>query len=234
MKTNRNLSRLEGKKNKIKVILNWTGVRLALQDLRYLLLPLRKNNDLSGRFRIKYGMTFFNNAASGFTLIELLVVVLIIGILAAVALPQYQKAVEKARPAEIVANVNALTKSAELYLLSGRTDAIYHDDAEVPLTGCVFEEGDDHLDCYTNTARYSFWCSDGTGCGIETNHADGCIVNGAVDPSKCNWTHDWSISRHWDDGQMTVNQCWTQDTDTGRAICKSLEAQGFEYQDGEL
>ena len=70
----------------------------------------------------------------GFTLIELLVVVLIIGILSAVALPQYQKAVNRSKAAEAWTLGKAFLDASNIYLLEtgATTDKLEDLSLEIP------------------------------------------------------------------------------------------------------
>ena len=152
---NRNLKLLDIK----KVILNWAGVRLALQNLPRMSWTLRNNNDKSGRFRIKFGMTFcYNNR--GFTLIELLVVVLIIGILAAIAVPQYQKVVGKSKAVGLLMATDKLVEAQRLYFLENNEYASSLDDLDIkiPQYNCVRgDSGGPLITCSPYGIIYFHW-----------------------------------------------------------------------------
>jgi type IV pilus assembly protein PilA len=60
-----------------------------------------------------------NHAQQGFTLIELMIVVAIIGILAAIAIPQYQDYIARSQVTRVVGEVSALKTSAEEQLMRG-------------------------------------------------------------------------------------------------------------------
>lgn len=132
------------------------------------------------------GMTaLFNNGLTprGFTLIELLVVVLIIGILAAVALPQYQKAVEKTRAAVALTVLNTLQKAVDVYALEhGFSDddilttflgesSLRDDNVNVELDIDLFSpqncnlDADSHGFCYSKDFIYYAYCN-GSWCHL--------------------------------------------------------------------
>ena len=144
-----------------------------------------------------------NNKA--FTLIELLVAVLIIGILAAIAVPQYQKAVRKVRLNAVATTFNAITKGIDRWQLengvpstsvtfSGNGTRVIKLDIE---QSCVKE---DTYYCFTKMGSWRYSCNAEGYCwiGLNTNlNADGSEGNNWLAGTSLSWVkiHDkpWAL-----------------------------------------
>ena len=95
-------------------------------------------------------MKEIKNANKGFTLLELLVVVLIIGILAAIALPQYQMAVGKAKFSTLKTITRDVQASAQrYYLIQGTYEGVNSNlDITIPSgINCMVWVGADQVAC---------------------------------------------------------------------------------------
>ncbi len=160
-------------------------------------------------------------AKQGFTLVELLVVVLIIGILAAVAVPQYQKAMWKSRNVQLKTLLSALIEAQKVYYLANGTYAQTLDqlDVDIPTSwtsarttsGLCMYETSEKLDA----VRYN------EDIQVGISQSDSIFVNWLTGPYRCGGFVWWSLT-----GKIYCTERYNASFKAG-AFCRGLE--GKEY-----
>ncbi len=182
MKNNKNIHKT--------VILN------LIQDLQRLPFQCKRNdNNMRGRFQIKFGMTsLYNNGA--FTLIELLVVVLIIGILAAVAVPQYQTAIDKSRVMPFIKLAWEIKRAQEVFYLANGYYTRNLQDLDVDYSpGCTIPTKNafkNRISCPSDHILIDIGTTTNTENGHNTYTANG-MIGLHYCPNNNNWEKESAI-----------------------------------------
>ncbi len=160
------------------------------------------------------------NTRRGFTLIELLVVVLIIGILAAVAVPQYQKAVWKSRFSEAILRTRDMAQALDLYELQhGRPSEsinITPEDVDVDVFAGLVEREHGVLE----------YCSDYACYRLSVYNNDGGSINGAFYKNK-NKDFGYVVVEFGYTQRTKERYCWYED-EFGEFLCSQAKALGWE------
>lgn len=150
----------------------------------------------------------------GFTLIELLVVVLIIGILAALALPQYQKAVLKSRHSNILVLLRSIKDAEERYYLANGAYTTDWDALDVSLpASCTVNSR--RATCKINGVKvdYSLLLN-------NFSHPNLYAVTANAQKPLINWQWQLDKAAIWPGKKI----CFPNDNagDIGRGLCQSF------------
>ncbi len=148
----------------------------------------------------------------GFTLIELLVVVLIIGILAAIAVPEYQKSVLNSRLSQYLVYMDALRKGADVYYLTHNTTPYDTRDIDVSIYSEAVEFGPSKIVTKDSKSTAVFF-KDGIECAFSRDGV-GCLGKDYFIFS----LHPWAAAQYqYKKGFI----CYGYKNSKAEAVCKS-------------
>jgi type IV pilus assembly protein PilA len=99
----------------------------------------------------------------GFTLIELLIVVVIIGILAAIAIPRFSQTRERAFQSAVVSDLRNLQTVQEQYYADPASSFTYGDEGQIVTTGNLWTP--------SQGVAMSAWTATGTGWEATATHS---------------------------------------------------------------